>query len=792
MKIKNKDKNMIKNASAILSCLAIISTFILANAALGEEAVDLSKLSGICAEKPLSEPLQKAVSSMKYGINRLYGIKLEPLKIPPESTNAVYLGKAAIKKGLISESELKTVSPDGFVIKCSNGKVAICGASQWATLYGVGAFFEKLGVKMKGLFLSQAKFPENPNPIVAPFSISSKPAFAYRNGMSFMLGETFYELADAKKGANPELFDRKKTGSDLWIDHTAGYLVPKLMYYDKHPEYYAMKKDGKRIEKNRFTDHRTPLCLSNPDVTKISIDRALKWVEKNKDKKFFLITYGDTRFWCQCPECKKLDPVEGEYMTRLLHWVNSVAKAVGEKYPDKIIFTFAYAGSDKVPPKARPEKNVWIMASTGSGNIPFWDHSQKQKTKHAKANWAKLDGWLKATPRSLLVCEYLSNFYQPAFIDQTASRYRSYARKGIRGILFSYGRPANFPEVWVYLHGKLLWNPDIDALQTAKDIANSIYGKGGKAIGEYFDLVHKRYQKTLEDNDKLVDSYPQNFYTLDFIKKACECFDKADAATKDAPKINKKIAKEKALFLEDSLKHLPSYKLDDNNKALISFVMDQLLKSARKSGKFVDFARKLDITARNLAKENTEILPFIRNKLGKTEEFKPEKTNDGLRFSPAMYLGADYGPKEFTQRESHKTLPCPPKLCAGVKAKAKDSRGNWTSSEMKLVFDLDSVPGDGAAKLDLEGQDAVSKWAGKRQLPLMTHMLIKINGHEIYKGECGFVRGNWSRRVFDIPAGILKKGKNEIMIKNITKDTRGPFAACWALISDTKLRFDNK
>ena len=74
-------------------------------------------------------------------------------------------------------------------------------------------------------------------------------------------------------------------------------------------------------------------------------------------------------------------------------------------------------------------------------------------------------------------------------------------------------------------------------------------------------------------------------------------------------------------------------------------------------------------------------------------------------------------------------------------------------------------------------------------MKLITYMQIKINGKQIYDGECGFVRGNWSRRVFDIPAGILVSGENVISIKNVTRQTYGPFAACWLLISDMKLLF---
>lgn len=65
-------------------------------------------------------------------------------------------------------------------------------------------------------------------------------------------------LGDPRHGADPELFRKK---SDLWIDHTAGYLVPRLKYYDAHPEYYSMLKTGNGSQ--RIPSPITgPLCAS--------------------------------------------------------------------------------------------------------------------------------------------------------------------------------------------------------------------------------------------------------------------------------------------------------------------------------------------------------------------------------------------------------------------------------------------------------------------------------------------------------------------------------------------------
>lgn len=235
----------------------------------------------------------------------------------------IFIGLAASRAaGLITDIEIAEATPGGYVIKCTPDHIAIVGPHIFATSYGVNGFFEKQGA----LFYERVSRIPKMEPTFPAFKLVTKPKILYRNY------STRIEWAECRKGLNPELFAED---SDLWIDHSAGYLIPKKLFYDEHPEYFAMLKNGERIPKNSFTDHRTPLCLSNPDVTRISIERALGWVENEKNKIFFPVTYGDTGAWCQCEPCKKLDPVPGQYSTRLLKWVNPVARAIGEKYPEK-------------------------------------------------------------------------------------------------------------------------------------------------------------------------------------------------------------------------------------------------------------------------------------------------------------------------------------------------------------------------------------------------------------------------------------------------------------------------
>ena len=88
----------------------------------------------------------------------------------------------------------------------------------------------------------------------------------------------FDEMGDPRAALNPELFQKD---SDLWFDHNAGYMVPKKMYYDAHPEYYALRLNGRRIPKTT-SDAYIHLCMSNPDVQRIATERVLGWIRLPK------------------------------------------------------------------------------------------------------------------------------------------------------------------------------------------------------------------------------------------------------------------------------------------------------------------------------------------------------------------------------------------------------------------------------------------------------------------------------------------------------------------------------
>jgi Concanavalin A-like lectin/glucanases superfamily len=96
-------------------------------------------------------------------------------------------------------------------------------------------------------------------------------------------------------------------------------------------------------------------------------------------------------------------------------------------------------------------------------------------------------------------------------------------------------------------------------------------------------------------------------------------------------------------------------------------------------------------------------------------------------------------------------------------------------SLMRINFSLPE--NSGAATLVLEGQDDDKVGT--------TAIRIEVNGKNIFIGKNSFPEHNWGLAKYKLPAGLLKKGKNEIVIEDTEEGAN--FQAQWLMISDLRI-----
>ncbi len=136
------------------------------------------------------------------------------------------------------------------------------------------------------------------------------------------------------------------------------------------------------------------------------------------------------------------------------------------------------------------------------------------------------------------------------------------------------------------------------------------------------------------------------------------------------------------------------------------------------------------------------------------------------RIRLTWFQGSAYGVMEYADR-------CAPRCCIGVKAPAN---GN---SSMTVMFPAGKLLAGAAAALVIEGQAC-----DKPEIP-PAPLRLTLNGRVIFDGSCGFAKGDWSIREFDIPAKVLREDNNLLTVED-RSDTTHPNGG-WVLISQVTL-----
>ena len=771
--------------------MKLVAAFLIFSACLPGAAradTDMKQLKSIMIAPAAPGHENLAAKILKTNLEKMYGIALPvkalDRKAAAEVGQAVLVGQAAVHAGIITKAELAKVKYDGFVLKVKNGTVAVAGFLPRGSIYGAYRFLERLGYRW--FAAGCERIPKPANSVIADTEVSEKPTLEYRSGRGWQLKLSVGALGDPRRGLNPEIFK----GGRLWVDHTAGYLVPKKMYYDKHPEYYALMTTGKRIPKTT-SDAYIHLCLSNPDVVRISIERALGWMRLQPEQRFFCIVQGDGSQWCQCDKCKAMDVQHGNYADRLLKWVNAVARAAQKEFPDNIVLAGAYCGTDSAPVKERPEKNVRVMYA------PYWGValSEVHPLTHPANEEAlkQLEAWLRVAPDQMYIYDY-NMYYCPSW-DAMAEKIKWYADKGIGGIWFC-GAPTCFRNMFQYINRNLTWNAYQDPEKLKKEFVEAYYGAAAPYVMEYLASVKKRLSRGFPRgiHDRCM---PPGYYGDGTIQRQLALFDKMAEAAAGDRKVLGRILSERKMIVEDytvsvrcNKRDLPRadrrYAINTFKKYLQESIDRDVSLGSHPSNKKLREKNTASIAARlrwcaGIAVPKTSspvdvAKAFIQDPEGVMKKYAakpgypktaPEKLPNGVRLLATCFEGG-HGP-------ARDAWMCEPRVGMAIY-----SSRSPRASAMKAEFDLDETPRTGAV-LKFEGN------GGDKDLVPATHVAILLNDKEIFSGPVEVIRRGWSWQTVRIPDGVLRKGRNVLEFKNIMKSAR--LDHYWFEVSEAQIIF---
>lgn len=253
--------------------------------------------------------------------------------------------------------------------------------------------------------------------------------------------------------------------------------------FKKHPDMFAMRDDGKRDY--FYGQRRLRWCISSPKVEKFYLDN---W----KGGEWLGIGEGDTRGFCRCPDCMKLDAPQpkgfGGYSTtnRYIEFAKRVRAKALKRNPNVKIAILMYM--DYVMPPTVEKDLSWMYGkfvpygSGVAGNYPMKEKDHKLLMRIWN-DWGKTGIMLNYRPNYLL-----TGYAIPALdIRQTGEMLRHAAANGMKGFDYDSLR-GNWATKgpMLYMHMRLGTDPDMSVEAIMKEYY-SAFGPAAELVEKYFN-----------------------------------------------------------------------------------------------------------------------------------------------------------------------------------------------------------------------------------------------------------------------------------------------------------------
>lgn len=364
---------------------------------------------------------------------------------------------------------------EAFAIRTEEGKVKLLGATELGVSNAVYRFLEIIGCRW---FFQSTVWDVYPSLPTLSFNVNEtdRPEVLSRY-FGYPRGDHF-EKTDPPAGEALLTWWRKnRVGKSLkaTTGHCAHVIRERFQKeFAAHPEYNAMVKG------ERGTGKWGQLCVTNPEVIRMSIQYAREQFDKNPDADMVGVGPDDGGGYCTCPECVKL----GDPGNEAFYLANAVAKAIQQSHPGKLVGLLAYNWHCD-PPDFPLEPNVYVELTT----------ALLLNTKFG------FDGLLVRWPKQ---CKYFGIYDYWAVYDWTRDRLLSgrtvnmqyvaekvplYVRSGICALCAESGTSWGSHGLGYYLGARLLWNSSSDVAALKNDFYDKAFGPAAAAMKTYYERV---------------------------------------------------------------------------------------------------------------------------------------------------------------------------------------------------------------------------------------------------------------------------------------------------------------
>ena len=433
---------------------------------------------------------------------------------------------------------------ESFVYRTVGNNLLIWGGSQRGTMYGVFSFLEReFGIHW--LTPNCTIVPKSRKWKLPRLNHSESPFIKYRYSNYFVASRVPEWSAHTRENTkwSPVISDYGNLES-YWSAHTMGRLVPAEEFYQTHPEYFCLR-DGRRMK-----DYGQ-LCLSNPDVLELCKTRLAEFMRGHPGYRIYSLSQNDNRNFCQCEKCTAIEQQYGGHSGIIVWFVNQVADAVKDEFPDKYVGTFAYQYSRQPPTGIKPRENVVIRLCSIEC---CFAHPLNAGCPQNEAFMRDLRGWSTLAPH-LFIWDYIVDYAQymapwPNF-QVLGPNIRIFGENKAIGVFEEaqyQSAGAEFDELKAWTVNQLLWNPYQDVDSLVNIFVGGFYGKAAPRIMDYYRLCQSLVKPDVHFGIYIRENH--QIYSDEFTQQAFAILQKAlDAAENEEIRERVKRVKMQPLYL---------------------------------------------------------------------------------------------------------------------------------------------------------------------------------------------------------------------------------------------------
>ena len=382
------------------------------------------------------------------------------------------------------------LNDEALLIRVTPNEAIMVGRTDQATKHAVFILLEQLDVRWLMPTNKGTSIPKRTTVQLRRQHTIDQPAFLYRSSVS---GKWYPRGAVGKDPLDTFNLDawawghRNRFGGTLNRrppSHAYDSLVPRRRYFDEHPEYYALQKNGRR------EPHQ--LCTSNPEVIRIATE-TIRGRAKAYPDGMFGIGPNDGDYFCRCDNCLAIEGDNGNLADRMMTFANHIARAIGKDYPSTRFTYFVDYHSKGLPAHTRPEPNLvfWLVR---------WNTNRAHGIGHPSVDrWEQSLGDWNSYGNPVILYTYYGYYgfftYWP-IVHVMKQEFPHYHKHGVVGMYSQIHGHWGTQGLNFYVYSKLMWNPlaDVDAI--VDDYCRAAFGPVAKTMRQYYDLLEATMDQT--------------------------------------------------------------------------------------------------------------------------------------------------------------------------------------------------------------------------------------------------------------------------------------------------------